>query len=214
MVRRRDRRRPLPKSFRPALGPRLLCSTIREISSSTEFVTVVRISLIAAVATNGVIGAGGKLPWRLSSDMKRFRRLTIGKPVIMGRKTFETIGKPLDGRPNIVVTRQTGFRPDGVTVAPSLDTALRIAEERAAAAGGDEVMVIGGGEIYAAALPIADRLYVTHVESAPAGDTRFPAIDPVVWRATATERLPAGDKDSAATTFITYQRLAAHRNAG
>lgn len=175
--------------------------------------TGVRVSLIAAVATNGVIGAGGKLPWRLSSDMKRFRRLTMGRPVIMGRKTFETIGKPLDGRLNIVVTRQAGFRADGIAVAPSFDAALRLAEERTAT-GAEEVMVIGGGEIYAAALPIADRLYITHVESAPEGDTRFPAIDLGVWRVTATERLPAGDKDSAATTFTVYERPAAHRNAG
>ena len=174
----------------------------------------VRLSLIAAVADNGVIGAGGKMPWRLSTDMKRFRRLTLGKPVIMGRKTFATIGKPLDGRQNIVVTRQAGFDADGVQVSPSLETAIGIAAERAVAEGGDEVMVIGGGEIYALALSLADRLYITHVEAAPEGDTRFPEIDPGTWRATRTERIPVGDKDSAATRFVVYERLTANEDSG
>ena len=172
----------------------------------------VLVSLVAAVAANGVIGASGKIPWRLSSDMKRFRRLTMGKPVIMGRKTFEAIGRPLDGRVNIVVTRQSTLSASGIVVASSFRDSIRIGEERAA--GGDEVMVIGGGEIYAAAIPIADRLYITHVDSAPDGDTRFPAIDARVWHATTTEQLPAGDKDSAATTFIVYERRRPDRDAG
>jgi dihydrofolate reductase len=174
----------------------------------------VLVSLVAAVAANHVIGAGGKLPWRLSSDMKRFRRLTMGKPLIMGRKTFETIGKPLDGRLNIVVSRQPAFRATGITLASSFQDAIRIGEERANAAGGVEVMVIGGGEIYTAALPIADRLYITHVDSAPDGDTRFPAIDLGIWRAMTTEPLPAGDKDSAATSFVVYERRTPDRDAG
>jgi len=174
----------------------------------------VLVSIVAAVAANQVIGAGGKLPWRLSSDMKRFRRLTMGKPVIMGRKTFEAIGRPLDGRVNIVVTRQATACANGITVASSFADAIRVGEERANAAGGDEVMVIGGGEIYAAALAMADRLYITHVDSAPDGDTRFPVIDPGVWRAMATEQLPAGDGDSAATTFIVYERRTSDRVAG
>jgi dihydrofolate reductase len=176
-------------------------------------VTGVRLSLIAAVAGNGVIGAGGKLPWRLSTDMKRFRRLTMGKPVIMGRKTFASMGKALDGRGNIVVTRQADFAAAGVVVARSLESAIRSAEE-SAAGGGGEVMVIGGGEIYAAALALADRLYITHVAAAPEGEVRFPAIDPNQWRATVTEEVPAGDKDSAATTFVIYERVAAHENSG
>jgi dihydrofolate reductase len=174
----------------------------------------VLVSLVAAVAANRVIGASGKLPWRLSSDMKRFRRLTMGKPVIMGRKTFEAIGRPLEGRLNIVVTRHPAFCANEITVASSLRDAIRIGEERANASGGDEVMVIGGGEIYAAALAIADRLYITHVDSAPDGDTRFPAIDPGVWRAMTTEQLPAGDKDGAATTFVVYERRMPDREAG
>ena len=161
-----------------------------------------------------MIGAGGKLPWRLSTDMKRFRRLTLGKPVIMGRKTFATIGKALDRRSNIVVTRQAGFAADKVVVAPSLETAIGIAEECVVAEGGDEVMVIGGGEVYAMALRLADRLYITHVEAAPEGDARFPAIDPGTWQATAGERIPAGEKDSAATRFVVYDRLTAHQDSG
>jgi dihydrofolate reductase len=164
------------------------------------------ISLIAAVAANGIIGAAGKLPWRLPSDMKRFRQLTMGKPVIMGRKTFETIGKPLDGRVNIVVTRRTAFHADGTIKASSFHDAVRIGEKSAIATGGDEVMVIGGGEIYAAALAIADRLYITHVESAPEGDATFPEIDPTLWRAVSSEQLPASEKDSAATAFVVYER--------
>ena len=165
----------------------------------------IRLSLIAAVAENSVIGAGNAMPWKLSSDLKRFKSLTMGKPVIMGRKTFASIGKALPGRPNIVVTRQPGFAPTGVTVVPSVDAALVAAEERAA--GADEIMVIGGGEIYRAAITLADRLYVTHVEATPAGDTHFPAIDPAIWRATTAERLPSGPKDSEASTFVIYERI-------
>lgn len=168
----------------------------------------IRLSLIAAVAENGVIGAGSAMPWRLSSDMKRFKSLTMGKPVIMGRKTFDTIGKPLAGRVNIVVSRRPDFAPEGVLVAPSFDAALVRAEEGARAAADEEIMVIGGGEIYRAAIDLADRLYITHVEASPEGDTRFPAIDPARWQASGAERVPAGPRDSAATTFVIYERTA------
>jgi dihydrofolate reductase len=171
-------------------------------------VSDVRLSLIAAVAENGVIGAGDAMPWRLSSDLKRFKSITLGKPVIMGRKTFQTIGKPLPGRSNIVVSRQSGFAPEGVLVAPTLDAALVAAEEKSGAADEPEIMVIGGGQIYREAIDRADRLYITHVEAAPKGDTYFPAIDPAVWRATTAERMPAGSKDSAATVFVVYERIA------
>jgi dihydrofolate reductase len=164
-----------------------------------------RVALIAAVAENNVIGDGHAMPWRLSSDLKRFRRLTVGKPVIMGRKTWQSIGKPLQGRTNIVVTRQPGFSADSALVAPSLDAALRLAESEAP----DEIMVIGGGEIYAEAMARADRLYVTHVAASPAGSVWFPAIDPAIWQADGPpERLSAGDKDDAATTFVIYDRVA------
>jgi dihydrofolate reductase len=167
----------------------------------------VAVALVAAVADNGVIGAAGAMPWRLATDMKRFRALTMGKPVIMGRKTFASIGKPLAGRTNIVVTRQRDFAADGVTIAPSLDAALAAGRTAAEATGSAEVMVIGGGEIYALAMPHADRLYITRVHAQPEGDARFPAIDPGGWRAVAQEEVPAGEKDTASTTFVTYERV-------
>ena len=168
----------------------------------------IRLSLIAAVAENGVIGAGDRMPWRLSSDLKRFKSITTGKPVVMGRRTFETIGKPLAGRLNIVVSRKTDFAPDGVVLAPSLEAALIKAEEKVRTSADKEIMVIGGGEIYREAIDLADRLYITHVEAAPEGDTHFPPIDPGFWRATVSEHTPAGPKDSAATTFVIYERVA------
>jgi len=171
-------------------------------------VNKIRLSLIAAVAENGVIGAGDRMPWRLSSDLKRFKSITTGKPVVMGRRTFETIGKPLAGRLNIVVSRKTDFAPDGVVLAPSLEAALIKAGEKARASADKEIMVIGGGEIYREAIDLADRLYITHVEAAPEGDTQFPPIDPGFWRATVSEHTPAGPKDSAATTFVIYERVA------
>ena len=163
------------------------------------------LSLIAAVAQNDVIGSGDGLPWTLSSDLKRFKRLTMGKPIVMGRKTYETIGKPLPGRLNIVISRQSDFVPPGVVVAPTLDAALELAQGGVGADG--ETMVIGGGEIYRGTIARAKRLYITHVEASPVGDTRFPAIDPVLWRPAATERLPAGTGDSAATRFVVYERI-------
>ena len=163
------------------------------------------VAIVAAVAENGIIGVRQAMPWRLSSDMQRFKRLTMGKPVIMGRKTYDSIGRPLAGRLNIVVTRQS-LAGEGVVIAPSLEAALVIAEERGG--GADEVMVIGGGQLYAAAIDLVDRLYVTHVEATPEGDTRFPIIDPAVWKAVSAERLPASEKDSAATTFVVYERIA------
>jgi dihydrofolate reductase len=172
----------------------------------------VRVSIIAAVGENGVIGVGGNMPWRLSTDMQRFKRLTLGKPVIMGRKTFESLGKPLSGRLNIVVTRNPDLTSEGVTLVPDLEAALTVAKESAGAEGGGEAMVIGGGEIYRQSISMADRLYITHVEVAPEGDTYFPGIDPAVWRAASTEQIPAGPRDSAATVFVTYERVGAGRS--
>jgi dihydrofolate reductase len=166
----------------------------------------VAVSIVAAVAENGVIGDGGAMPWRLSTDLRRFKALTVGKPVVIGRRTFESIGKPLDGRANIVVSRRPGYRPEGVSVVPSLDAALAGAKAAARQAGLDEVFVIGGGEIYAAAMPHADRLHITHVAARPEGDTRFPVIDPAVWTRVSAEAVPAGEKDSAPTTYAVYAR--------
>lgn len=174
------------------------------------------IALFAAVAENGVIGRDNGLPWRLSSDMKRFKAMTMGKPLVMGRKTWESFPRrPLPGRPNIVVTRDRGFRAEGADVAHSLDDALALARVRARCApAADEICVIGGGEIYAQSIAIADRLYITHVLTDPQGDTRFPHIDPAEWQAMSVEEHPAGEKDSHATRFVVYHRRAGKRNDG
>jgi dihydrofolate reductase len=158
------------------------------------------------VAANGVIGAGGAMPWRLSTDLRRFKALTIGHPVIMGRTTFESIGKPLPGRVNIVVSGQDGFGPVGVTVATSPVAALAYARSAARDAGAGTVFVIGGAKLYAAMLPSADTLHITHVEASPEGDTWFPAIDPGIWEPVSEERHPAGPKDTAATVYTVYRR--------
>jgi dihydrofolate reductase len=173
-------------------------------------VSHVTVALIAAVAANGVIGAGGAMPWRLSTDLRRFKALTTGHPVIMGRATFESIGKPLPGRINIVVSGQDGFAPEGVTVATSPEAALERASSAAQDAGVDAVFVIGGATLYAAMLPSADALHITHVEASPEGDTWFPAIDPAVWEPVNEERHPAGDKDTAATVYTVYRRRGDH----
>lgn len=160
------------------------------------------IVLIAAVGENDVIGADGDMPWKLSTDLKHFKRLTLGHPVVMGRKTFESIGRPLPGRANIVVTRDAGWAHEGVARAASLEEAFALAGKTAT----DAVMVIGGGTIYAAALPLADRLEITRVHASPAGDTLFPKIDPQEWREVARETPPRGEKDTADVTFLTYRR--------
>lgn len=176
-----------------------------------------RLSIIAAVASNGVIGQDGDMPWKLSTDLKRFKALTTGKPVIMGRRTFVSIGRPLPNRVNIVLTRDKAFGPQGVVTVPTLDAALAAAIAAGAAAevgteaeaeteAETEAMVIGGGEIYRAFLDRADRLYITHVDAEPAGDTHFPAIDPAVWEIVSSEAVPAGASDTAATRFTIYQR--------
>ena len=151
------------------------------------------VSLVAALARNRVIGAGNRLPWHLPEDLKRFKRLTTGAPVIMGRKTHESIGKPLPGRRNIVVTRQPGASWHGCEVVHSLEAAL------AAAGDAPEAFVIGGAELYALALPRADRMYLTLVDADHAGDAWFPEFDPADWRETARE-------PGAGFAFVTYER--------
>jgi len=165
------------------------------------------ITLVVAVAENGVVGRDGKLPWRLSTDMKRFKSDTIGKPVVMGRKTFEGLGKPLTDRANIVVTRNPGFHPEGAEVVHSLADALSLARVRARGmAGADEICVIGGGEIFTQALPIADRLRVTHVLADVEGDTTFPPIDQSRFVQTSELAFPAGEKDDYPTRYVIYER--------
>lgn len=168
----------------------------------------VKVSLIAAVADNGVIGADNALIWRLPSDFAFFKRITMGKPIVMGRNTFESIGKPLPGRVNIVVSRKSGYQPDGVIVISDLDAALEHARTMAEADGLDEIMVIGGGAIYAAAMPVADRLYVTHVHLHPEGDTHFPEIDPAQWFEVDREEVARGERDSADFDIVIYERRA------
>ncbi len=165
-----------------------------------------KIALIAAVARNGVIGRDNQLLWRLKTDLRRFRDLTTGKPLVMGRKTFESIGRPLPNRDNIVVTRDPAFAADGVRIARSLDEAIALGRASAEARGGDEIMIGGGGDIYAQTIETADRLYLTEVELEPAGDAVFPRVDPARWRETARRSFPKGPDDEAAFTFIDYVR--------
>lgn len=160
-----------------------------------------------AVADNGVIGVANGLPWKLSSDLKRFKERTMGRPVIMGRKTYESIGRPLPGRLNIVVTRDRAWRAEGVETVGSVGDAIVLAKARARCmAGIDEVALIGGGEIYAQALAVADTLYVTHVRASPQGDTTFPEIEASDWAVEGCEDVPAGERDSHATRFCVYRR--------
>lgn len=156
-----------------------------------------RIYLVAAVAANGIIGAGGKLPWRLPEDLKHFRHLTLGHPVIMGRKTWESLGKALPGRENIVVTRSPGFTAADAHVAASLEAALALC------AGESVVFVIGGAELYASALPIAHGLVMTEIHRDYAGDVRFPDFDRRLWRE--TQRKPQVAADGLRFDFVLYE---------
>lgn len=166
----------------------------------------VAVAIIAAVAANGVIGNRNHIPWRLPSDFAHFKRMTVGKPLIMGRKTFDSIGRPLPGRTNIVVTRQQAYHPDGVVVCNSLDEALDYAQRVAAADRANEVMVAGGAEIYAQSLPIADRMYITHVGLNPEGDAHFPPVDMEQWKESGTIRVSENPEDSAPFRIKVYRR--------
>jgi dihydrofolate reductase len=167
-----------------------------------------KIVIHVAIAENRVIGRDNGLPWRLSSDMKRFKEMTMGKPVVMGRKTWESFPRrPLPGRLNIVLTRAPGFQADGAEVVSGLDEALELARQSAEhMPGADEICILGGGAVYRQALPLADRLYVTHVLASVDGDTRFPVIDPAEWELVRSEDHPAGEKDSHATRYAVYDR--------
>jgi dihydrofolate reductase len=162
--------------------------------------------LVAAVGENGVIGNQGTLPWRLRSDLQHFKRLTIGKPVIMGRKTFESIGKALKDRTNIVLTRDLGLRAPGAVLATSLHAAFAFACSDADKRGVGEIMVIGGGDVFEEAMAVADRLEITRVHTAPEGDSYFPDVDMSAWRETRREKRLKGPHDDADFTVLTYQR--------
>jgi dihydrofolate reductase len=166
----------------------------------------IAIVLVAAVADNGVIGRNNALPWHLRSDLQRFRALTIGKPVVMGRKTYLSIGKPLPGRTNIVVTRNAAFNAPGVVAAADFDAALRVARGDALRRGTDAVAIIGGTDIFAQAMPLADRLEITHVHTRPEGDVLFPPIDSQVWRVGGSSEHSAGPHDDAGFSCVTYLR--------
>ncbi len=159
--------------------------------------------LVAAVARNGVIGADNAMPWHLPEDLARFKRITMGRPLVMGRRTYDSIGRPLPGRRTIVITRDRDWHVDGVTAVGSVGDALALAAQGPGAAapdaGSDEIMVVGGGQIYAETMPLADRLEITHLDAEADGDTRFPVIDPDLWRATADEQLDG-------FRWTTYQR--------
>jgi dihydrofolate reductase len=168
--------------------------------------TPVRIALVVAIAENGVIGREGDLPWRLSSDLKLFRRHTMGKPLIMGRKTFASLPGPLDGRDNIVVTRNKALAVEGATVVHSFQDALSRAEGFAHRRGADEICVIGGAEIFRQALPLAERVYLTQVDAHPPGDVFFPITDWSGWSTTFSECYVTGPKDTYPFTFSILER--------
>ena len=166
-----------------------------------------RITLAVAVADNGVIGRGGELPWRLPEDLRRFKAATLGKPVLMGRKTFESIGRALPGRLNIVLTRQAGWQPPdpAVRIAGDLDAALALAGDA------PEVIVIGGSEVYALALPSASRVLLTEVHATPEGDTLLPRFEPREWREVSRERWPADERHAHDMSFVVLERIAVNR---
>jgi dihydrofolate reductase len=172
--------------------------------------------LVAAVADNGVIGRGGGLPWRLKSDLRNFRAVTMGKPVVMGRKTYLSIGKPLAGRTNIAVSRNRDFAAPGIIVAPSIEAALAVARGDALRRAADAIAIIGGAELYAHTIGRADRLVITHVHLRPAGDTMFPVIDPNLWKEVERSEHNPGPDDAAGFTLLVYERHATHlgRNIG
>ena len=162
--------------------------------------------IVAAVARNGVIGAEGRLPWRLSSDLRRFKALTMGKPLVMGRKTFQSIGRPLPGRETIVLTRDAGFKAKA-SASPMISRRRSLlAAGRAAAIEAEAIVIAGGGELYAETIDRADRLAITEVALEPEGDVRFPPIDPKAWREIAREAGERGPRDEADFAFVEYLR--------
>lgn len=170
----------------------------------------IAVAFVVAVAENGVIGRNGGLPWRLSSDLKLFRRLTMGKPIIMGRRTWVSLPKrPLDGRDNIVVSRDISFQADGAHVASDAEHALRLARNLAQERGVNEIAVIGGAAIYEALLDAADRLYWTSVHGAPEGDTTFPEFDFSGWKLICEEPIERGPKDDFGATLRILERVEA-----
>ncbi|WP_330167830.1 dihydrofolate reductase [Bartonella grahamii] len=166
----------------------------------------ISICLIAAVAENGVIGREGAMPWHLSTDLQRFKVLTLGKPIIMGRKTWDSIGRPLPGRINIVITRNCTFGAEGAVVAHSLSQACSLATSVASQNDVEEIFIIGGGEIFQQGLHMADKIFLTEVLASIEGDSFFPVFDKEKWTIVETQDIPKGDKDSHPTRFVVYER--------
>ena len=158
------------------------------------------ISIIAAIAKNGIIGSGNQMPWHISEDLKRFKAITSGHPVIMGRKTFESLGRPLPNRRNIVITRNPDYDKAGIETAASIDEALALFEEN------EEIFIIGGGEIYRQTLPLADRMYLTWIDAEADGDTYFPPIDSEEWEIVFSERHEQGLTFPHPFEFMNYKR--------
>lgn len=169
--------------------------------------TDISLSLAVAVARNGVIGVDGDLAWKISDDLKWFKSVTMGKPIIMGRKTFDSIGRPLPGRDNIVITRATGFSAEGVFISRSIDAALHLGRECAEAVGAEEFCVIGGAEIYAQTINLADRIYLTEVDAEVDGDAFFPTIDSSQWSRKLHSSCEKGPKNQYSCEFFILDRL-------
>ncbi|MEM8936147.1 MAG: dihydrofolate reductase [Pseudomonadota bacterium] len=168
---------------------------------------MIRISLIAAVSKNGVIGVDGDLPWRISDDLKHFKKLTLGKPLITGRKNFVSIGRPLPGRDTVIVTRAQDYSVDGAIVVTDLDAAFSAARECAQRRGVDEIMVMGGGEIYQQTIGLADRIYLTRVDVEIDGDVFFPDIDSAQWRETVIGSAAESERNDYACEFVILDRV-------
>jgi dihydrofolate reductase len=164
------------------------------------------VALVAAVAENGVIGNQGRMPWRIPSELRHFRRTTMGKPLIMGRKTFAAFPKPLDGRDNIVLTHNRDYAPKGAIAVESIEQALKIATDCAVARAAEEIMVIGGAEVYSLMLPHAHRLYLTRVHAEPDGDVHFPSLDLSSWSEAESSYHPRADTDEHDYTITVLER--------
>ncbi|WP_090365630.1 type 3 dihydrofolate reductase [Ferrimonas sediminum] len=160
-----------------------------------------RISMIACMAADRVIGKDNQMPWHLPADLKHFKAVTMGKPVVMGRRTYESIGRPLPGRHNVVISRRPDYRPDGVSVVASIDAALALL------AAEEEVMIIGGGQLYSSLMARADRLYLTLAQMQVEGDTRFPEYHPEAWREVERQVHPADERNSCDLHFVVLERI-------
>jgi len=164
------------------------------------------LSMIVATADNNIIGKDNDMPWHLPADLAYFKKITLGKPIIMGRKTYESIGRPLPGRRNIVISRDGNYSAEGIDTVTSVEQALALVDGSDGSDTVEEIMVIGGGAIYKHCLPNADRLYITHIKAAIEGDTQFPAYDDGHWEKTASELRPSDDKNAYDLDFCVYQR--------